>query len=344
MKEAHDSTHFGRFKTYKKLQEKYYWPAMEEDVRRYCQGCETCKSTKHPNTNRTPRMGRQKLASVPWQVISVDFIGPLPRSRTGNSVLLVVTDLFSKFILIQPLKEAKTQALVTFLENMVFLMFGVPEVLISDNGSQFKSKEFEKFLAKYHVTHWKNANYHPANNPTERVNRVIGAAIRATLKDDHTQWDRNIHQIAMAVRSAVHESTGFTPYFVNYGRNYISSGAEYKRIRETANDSPNDPSQQNKNLQKIFETVKINLKKAYDRYSKYYNLRSSKTNADYKIGETILKKNFVQSNKAKKISAKLANPFSLAKVIQKIGSSCYELEDMNGNYLGVFHASDLQKK
>lgn len=344
IREAHDSSHFGRFKTLKKLQEKYYWPAMEENVRRYCQGCDTCKATKHPNTNRKPLMGKQKVASVPWQIISVDFVGPLPRSKNGNSVLLVVTDLFSKFVVVQPLREAKTHALINFLENMVFLMFAVPEIVISDNGSQFKSKEFEKFLAKYHVTHWKNANYHPANNPTERVNRVIGAAIRASLTNDHTEWDKNIQKIAMSIRSAVHESTGFTPYFVNYGRNYISSGVEYRRIRETVGEVDHEPLELNENIKKIFDTVKTNLKKAYERYAKHYNLRSNQKNPDFEIGEHVMKKNFFQSSKIKQFSAKLANPFSPAKIVRKIGSSCYELEDVNGNYLGVFHASDLQKK
>lgn len=342
--ETHDAMHFGRSKTLKKLQERYYWPLMANDVRKYCQGCETCKRTKYPNTNRTPLMGKQKVADMPWQTISVDFVGPFPRSKSGNSVLLVVTDLFSKFVIIQPLREAKTKALISFLDNMVFLLFGVPEILISDNGVQFKSKEFEKFLNNYHVTHWKNANYHPENNPTERVNRVIGAAIRTYVKDDHKEWDRDIQKVAMAIRTAVHESTLFTPYFINYGRNFISSGAEYRQIRETGNNINYAPTDLNDNLKTIFAAVKTNLKKAYERYSKHYNLRSNKALSSFEIGEIVLKKNFFQSNKSKQFCAKLANPFSMAKIIGRIGSCCYDLEDLQGKRIGIFHASHLQKK
>lgn len=344
VQDTHDAMHFGRNKTYKKLQEQFYWPSMENDVRKYCQGCETCKTTKYPNANPKPLMGKQKLASMPWQTISVDFVGPFPRSKAGNSVLLVVTDLFSKFVMIQPLRDAKTTPLIAFLENMVFLLFGVPEIVISDNGVQFKSKEFEKFLNKYHVTHWRNANYHPENNPTERVNRVIGAAIRSYLKDDHKDWDRDIHKVALAIRTAVHESTLFTPYFINYGRNYISSGAEYKHIREAGTDVIYEPSLMTENLRAIFETVKANLKKAYERYAKHYNLRSNKTLPSFEIGESVLKKNFHQSNKSKQFSAKLADPFSMAKVVGKIGTACYDLVDLQGNRLGVYHATHLQKK
>lgn len=174
LQEAHDTAHFGQFKTLRKLQERYYWPQMQDDVRKYCVGCDVCKRIKYPNSNRQPLMGRQKLTSLPWQVVSVDFVGPFPRSKNGNTMLLVVTDWFSKFVVIQPLREAKTGPMIAFLENMIFLLFGVPEIIISDNGVQFKSKEFERFLKRYHVNHWRNANYHPANNPTERVNRVQG--------------------------------------------------------------------------------------------------------------------------------------------------------------------------
>lgn len=57
-----------------------------------------------------------------------------------------------------------------------------------------------------------------------------------------------------------------------------------------------------------------------------------------------MKKNFVLSNKQRHFSAKLADTYIEAKVVGKIGNTCYDLEDMNGNRLGIFHAADLQKK
>jgi hypothetical protein len=61
----------------------------------------------------------------------------------------------------------------------VFLTQGVPEIIIADNGSQFVSKEFNDLLAKYNVPKfWKNALYHPQNNPTERTNHAIKKAVK----------------------------------------------------------------------------------------------------------------------------------------------------------------------
>lgn len=90
----------------------------------------------------------------PWEMISVDFLGPYTRSRSGNTYAFVVTDIFSKFTLIQVMRDAKTSAVTTFLENNVFLLFGVPAVVISDNGPQFRAKQFINFLNKYNVQHW----------------------------------------------------------------------------------------------------------------------------------------------------------------------------------------------
>lgn len=97
-------------------------------------------------------------------------------------------------------------------------------------------------------------------------------------------------------------------------------------------------------MENIFSQVKENLKKAYTRYARQYNLRSNKNAPEYAIGEIVMKKNFCLSSKPKQFSAKLADTYTIAKVVGKIGTSCYDLEDMKGNRLGIYHSCDLQKK
>lgn len=68
-------------------------------------------------------------------------MGPLTRSKSGNIFLLVIQDVFTKYALIHPVRTATSKEVVKYLENRVFMSFGVPEVIISDNGSHFKSEE-----------------------------------------------------------------------------------------------------------------------------------------------------------------------------------------------------------
>ncbi|XP_053698543.1 uncharacterized protein LOC128745494 [Sabethes cyaneus] len=225
---------------------------------------------------------------------------------------------------------------------MIFLLFGVPEIILTDNGTQFTSKGFRELLAEFNVNHWLTPAYHPQVNNTERVNRVITTAIRATIKQ-HKDWADDLQTIACAIRSAVHESTKYTPYFVVFGREMISDGQEYTRIREQAETDKSRDEPVRGRRQKLFDEIKDQLAKAYDRHKKQYNLRSNPDCPTYTTGETVLKRNFELSDKAKGFCSKLAPKFELAVVRKILGKHCYELEDQNGKRLGVFYGNHLKK-
>lgn len=342
IKLIHETAHLGYEKTLAAVRERFFWPLMCTEIKRFCQSCVICQRSKATNINTTtPLKTQKKIAEYPWQFITMDYVGPLPVSGKGrNTCLLVITDVFSKFVLIQPFRQAKAESLVPFIENMVFQLFGVPEVVLSDNGTQFISKLFQDLLKKYNVTHWKTPSYHPQINDSERVNRVITTAIRATIKKDHKDWSNNIQTIANAIRNSVHESTKHTPYFVMFGRNMISDGQEYRHLRDTlAGNTGYDNAETNK----LYSEVRENLKKAFEKHSKYYNLRSNANCPKYAMGEKVLKRNTELSDKGKGYCAKLASKYVPAVVKRIVGEHCYELEDEKGKRIGVFHCKYLKK-
>lgn len=100
---------------------------------------------------------------------------------------------------------------MAFLRENVFLKYGVPEILISDNGTQLKSNLFAEFLAKYNVIHWRTANYHAQANATEAANKTIKHAIRAYVRVEKTQrdWDVNLPELNCALNTSYHTSTKF---------------------------------------------------------------------------------------------------------------------------------------
>ncbi|XP_055603742.1 uncharacterized protein LOC129751973 [Uranotaenia lowii] len=229
--------------------------------------------------------------------------------KARHTCLLVATDVFSKFILVQPFREAKASSLTEFVKNMIFLLFGVPEVILTDNGTQFTSKLFKSLLEEYGVNHWLTPAYHPQVNNTERVNRVITTAIRATI-NQHKNWADDLQTIACAIRSAVHDSTKHSPYFVVFGRERISDGKEYQQMR---NEQLSGTTQEeDESRKKLFEEIRKNLTKAYERHKKTYNLRSNSNCPVYSEGETVLKRTFDLSDKAKGFCSKLAPKFELA--------------------------------
>lgn len=345
VKEIHEAAHLGPLKTLAKVRERFYWPRMATEIKRFCCSCLVCKESKVPSTNTTPVHGKPKQCSRPWEMISMDFLGPYPRSKKGNLWILVVCDFFSKFVMVQCLRSATAPAVCQFVENFVFNLFGVPEVCITDNAQVFKSDLFLKLLKRYEVTHWPLAVYHPGPNPTERVNRVIVTAIRCALnqKADHRDWDDSVHLIARAIRTHVHDSTGFTPYFVNFGRNMVSSGAEYEHLREVDDNLAQDPVKLNEEMKSLHKLVRENLLKAYRKYSAPYNLRVNRKH-QFQEGDVVYKKNVLLSDKSRDFVGKFGAKYTKVRVRQVLGTNCYVLEDFEGKRIpGSYHGSFLKR-
>ncbi|XP_058827891.1 uncharacterized protein LOC131687820 [Topomyia yanbarensis] len=217
---------------------------------------------------------------------------------------------------------------------MIFRLFGVPEIMLTDNGSQFVSKTFKSLLEAYQVSHWLTPAFHPQVNNTERVNRVITTALRATLKKGHNHWADDVQEIANAIRNAVHDSTKYSPYFVVFGWNKISDGREHGYVRDNYQPSADDDNSVSDRRKKLFEEVRTNLTMAYQKHAKTYNLRSNAKCASYIVGEKVLKQTFDLSDKGKGFCKKLAPKYESAVVRKVLGSNTYELVDLAGKDLG----------
>lgn len=344
---AHDpplSAHRGRAKTLELLRRQYYWPGMAGQVRDYVRGCQVCKEVKAPNETLRPPMGQQIIVDRPWQRLYIDLMGPYPRSKAGNTHLLIILDQFTKFPLLHPIRTATAPIISKFLECHVFHLFGVPESILSDNGVQFISNVFKDLLKKYGIKHIRTALYSPQVNASERVNRSILACIRAYIGSDHRDWDVRISEIGNAIRNTKHDSVGYSPHFLVFNRHMIQHGSAYELLREIDCLSNNDietlPPEE---LQlRLSSKVKSNLQKAHEIHAKTYNTRSKQV--DFQPGQEIFRRNFSQSDFSKQYNSKLANKFIKCRVVRKIGTALYELEDLTGKKLpGTFHAQHLRQ-
>lgn len=286
-------------------------------------------------------MGNYYEVKRQFQKIFIDFLGPYPRSKDGNCYLFIALDQFSKFVFLEPMRDATSRNVCKFLETQLFNVFSVPETIVSDNAKQFTSKEFAEFLSKHGVVHQLSPRYHPQANDSERVNRSILSTIIAYVKDNYRNWDRNIPAIGSALRNVVHESTMFSPYFLTFGQNYISHGSQYKVLRKLHSlDDRNIELTTVDRLTFVQQTVINNLRKAYQRGSTRYNLRTRSPN--YRVGQTVFVKNYVQSDAANKVCAKLCPKFKKAIIHKCIGNVAFELRNIHNKTLGVYHSNDLR--
>lgn len=347
IKAYHDDArcgHLGSFKTYWRLFNRYTWPKMRFDVAQYVRACTTCAQQKPEQKPPAGLMGTRPEIDRPWQMVSVDFMGPFPRSKSGHTYLIVACDYFSKYVLMSPVRSAKSNSLVRFVEEQLFLVYGVPKLLICDNGTQMRSQEFQQLCAKYHTRISYTARYYPRADPVERYNKVIKTMISCYIGENHKKWDQHLAAVGCALRTAKSEVTGFSPFFTNFGREYIGDGREYNSmLREQASETEfhSEISERRKGFQKMFRIIKHRLEDAQERNKKVYNLR--RRTVSYEVGDKVWKKNKVLSDASKGIKAGLCpmfvGPYTISR---KLGSWTYELQDDSGRSVGVWHVQDLK--
>lgn len=344
LQQCHDSCfHPGYDKTLARIRQRFYWPKMTVEIRHYVQQCGTCKEVKAASVPVVPEMGKMRLATRPWQIISIDYVGPLPRSRRGNQYMLVASDYFSKWVMIQPVRSISSSSLVSILKEQWFFRNSVPEIVITDNATCFLSKEFKEFIDHFKVTHWLNSRYHSQANPVERVNRTINAAIRTYCKDDQRAWDTRAVEIEMILNTSVHGSTGFTPFFITHGHEMSEVGTDHKLARHGESLTPEQLEERRKETFKsIYEQVVKNLERAHETSKNHYNLRHRQFAKSFVDGQLVYRRNMKQSNAAEKYNAKYGPQFLPCRIKAKHGSSSYELEDLNGKNLGIWPAAHLK--
>ncbi|KAI4890217.1 hypothetical protein NFI96_009016 [Prochilodus magdalenae] len=209
--------HLGITKTVARLRLRFFWPKMRKDVKTYVLSCPVCQLTK-PSQKKPAGLLVPVHTSEPWEVAGVDFVGPLPRTAAGNAYVLVFVDYFSKWVEVSAVREATTQVAANKFQSEVFARHGAPKYLISDRGTPFMSELFNRVVKILGSEHRLTTAYHPQTNATERVNRTLKTAIRAYIEGKHNSWDKYIPQICFALRTAPHESTGFSPAKMLYGR------------------------------------------------------------------------------------------------------------------------------
>ena len=219
LSQLHDhSGHGGVFKTTEKVKERYYWPGYEKDIEKHVQTCRPCQLRKSPNPRVIAPIGTIK-AEYPFQKISWDITGPLPETEQGNRYILVVTDLFSKWVEAFPIKKTDSLTLAKVLVDEIVCRYGTPTTLHSDQGANLCSDVIEKLCELLSIRRTQTSAYHPqGNGQVERMNRTLKDMLAKMVNDNQTNWDTELQKAVFAYRISINETTGFTPFLVNFGR------------------------------------------------------------------------------------------------------------------------------
>ena len=348
LNENHDEPsagHLGRTKTYQRLARYYYWPTMHKDVAEYVRKCRICQQCKVSQQAPAGLMGR-RVISHPWEIVAGDVMGPFPRSTHGYEYLLIFMDLFTRWIECIPIRKANAQTIRRELDERIFMRFGLPEVFHSDNGTEFKNAAIEKFLKERGVVHSTIPPYWARANPVERVNRTVKTMITSFIEANHKTWDAHIPELMFAYNTAVQESTGVSPAFLNMGRNPIPPNTLRRQEDGAAADQESSEAvekwrERMQELPDLQASAAERAAQAQARQAEYYD--SKRRPVLFAVGDKVLKRNRILSSAAEGIAAKLApkyaGPFTISA---QLGSNVVEITDPDGKPAGKIHVNDLK--
>jgi hypothetical protein len=251
--------HLGIAKTLVRLSKKFYWPGMFREAKQYVRACSNCQKFK--TTQQAPAGELHATnAGGPWELVSIDLVGPLPRSNNGFTQMIVMQDVFTKWIELRPIRKATATAIVKAVQEQILLRFGCPKTISTDNGRQFVSHEFKKLLESAKIKHRLTPPYSPQCNAVERANRTVKTMIKQYITGSQKNWDAHISEIAFAFNTAHSESTGYTPAYLNFSRELHSAGTLEQEARRGVKTSMENRI---KNLQEALDLAKVNIAKSF---------------------------------------------------------------------------------
>ena len=268
---AHE-THQGVTKTKALLREKVWWPTINSDIEKLIENCKPCQATT-PATNKHQPLSMTKITK-PWQQLGADLQGPYP---TGE-YLFVLIDYCSRYPIVIKLKSTTSTKLISHLES-IFNQFGIPYRLITDNGPQFISDEFENYLKRRNIEHQTTLPYMPQQNgEVERFNRTLKRFIQAKTIEGR-DWRKHLDQFLLDYRTTPHSTTGKAPATVLFGRNITNSIPSISQQKSVSKSIINADKQKKEKMKSYADTA---------RHAKMYT---------YAPGTIVLVKNIKHHNK-----------------------------------------------
>jgi hypothetical protein len=186
-----------------------YWPFMDQQLSEITKNCETCRQLERAPTKNS--LNSWPMPEKPWQRINIDYA-----SKDGENFLIIV-DALSKYpeiILSKTTTATKTISLL----DATFAKFGLPETIVSDNGTQFTSQIFEDFCREKGIQHIMTAPYHPnSNGLAERFVQTWKNALNK-MKEISTQQALNKFLLSYRTTPNINTSEKTSPAEALFGR------------------------------------------------------------------------------------------------------------------------------
>ncbi|CAF4146871.1 unnamed protein product, partial [Rotaria sp. Silwood2] len=336
LKAYHDSPwagHFGYRRTYFKIKDKYWWPNMKLTIQNYVRACMLCQRFNIDRTKPAGLLHSIESPQGPFQLIGIDYSGPFPVTPAGNKYVLAITDYFTKWVIAIPLTNQTAQTTAEALYEHYICIYGVPSTILSDQGPHFNNQLMTAFTQLLGCHHIKSTPYHPqTNGAIERFNSTFERQVAKLTDQCINNWDLHLKSITFAYNTGRHNTTEFSPYQLQFGRDPKLPPEKPQKNYEFS--KPNDYF---KFLQQTLhfyqQQAHQHMKNNQQRYKK--NFDKNRRDIYYNVGDQVLKR---LTSFPSKLSALYSHPMTIIKQQHPT----YWIQDPNDQQIFQVHVSQLR--
>lgn len=340
----HEEGHWGADKTFHRIAERFYWAKMKSTIKAIVKECLTCQATKKTTSDRSAGQMEYRVPSSirPGSGWYMDYVGPLPPSQ-GYKYLLVAVCATTNWVYAVPTTRATAKNVINLIEKEILPVTGRTELLITDNGPAFVSKELNVYLEKRGIKQNFIPFYSPFLNKCERYNGSIKRLLRC-LVQEHRKWTEALPTILFALRTYKSDVTKFSAAELFLGYNPRPWWQEEDTLVNGEAELPEKThvESQKKLRQTMYEAALKSIQEYKLKQVEKYNKIHKKIL--YRSGQLVwLKSLGVKSKKIDKISAKLMPTWrGIVRVKEAYSDTQYALETLDGKDLGRYHVSVIK--
>lgn len=340
----HDTSlggHSGVTATYNKIKALFAWPRMKQDIALYISKCEVCQRAKSEHSKLPGLLQPLLVPTQAWHTVSLDFIEGLPKSKSFDTILVVI-DKFTKYGHFIPLAHPYSALSIAqlYLDN-VYKLHGLPQVIIYDRDRIFTSAFWKELFNLIETTLNMSSSYHPqTDGQTERLNQCLETYLRCMVHSCPNKWSSWIVLAEFWYNTTPHSAHGKTPFQVLYGHPPRHFG-----IGLTSMCTVPDLEQWLREHEDMTQVIKHNLLRAQQRMK--HQADKHRQERQFSVGDWIYLKlqPYVQHSVAKRSCQKLGYKFFGPYLItQKVGAVAYRLQLPTSSQIHpVIHVSQLKK-
>jgi len=329
------------------LRASYYWLTMERDCISFVRKCHQCQI--HGDLIHSPPSELHTMSALwPFVAWGMDVIGPIePAASNGHRFILVAIDYFTKWVEAKTFKSVTKKAVVDFVHSNIICRFGIPKVIITDNGANLNRNLMKEVCQQFKITHRNSTPYRPkANGAVEAANKNIKKILRKMVEGSR-QWHEKLPFALLGYRTTVRTSVGATPYLLVYGTEaVIPAEVEIPSLRIIAEAKIDDDELVKTRLEQLNLIDEKRLAVVYHgqlyqrRIARAYNKKVRPRK--FEVGQHVLKRILPHQVEAKgKFAPNWQGPFIVTRVLSN-GALC--LTDIEGKCIDMAINSDAVKR